>query len=57
MPKPPVSRRSGFFFIAGGCAFLVAALLARQPAFTGVGFAFLGIGASWVAKARRSGQR
>jgi hypothetical protein len=48
------SKQSGYLFIAAGIAFFAAAALGKQPAFAGVGAAFVAIGAGMVHKARKA---
>jgi hypothetical protein len=50
---PRSLRTGGYTFLAVGVAFLGVAFLAGQEAFTGVGFAFLGLGLAFAANARR----
>ena len=52
------SRRrtvAGALFLASGIAWMSAASIGQQPAWYGVGAAFIAIGASFLARARRSG--
>lgn len=47
-------KRSGYLFLAGGCAFFLAAFFGKQAAFYGLGAMFLAIGASYLRKAKDS---
>ncbi|KRA33771.1 hypothetical protein ASD68_12530 [Rhodanobacter sp. Root627] len=47
------AKRSGYLFMAAGCAFFLAAYLGAQVAFYGIAAAFIAIGASRMARARR----
>lgn len=44
-------ERSGYLFIAAGCAFLLTAVVGKQTAFYGVGAMYLAMGASYLRKA------
>lgn len=46
-------KGAGAAFFGSGIAFLVASLLAEQPAFIGVACAFLALGVVFLGKARR----
>ena len=54
MLSSETAKLSGYFLIAGGCMFFIAAYFGKQVAFCGVGAAFIAIGASNVARAKRS---
>lgn len=47
-------RLSGILFIAAGASFFVAALLADQVSFHGVGVALCGVGIAILVQARRN---
>jgi hypothetical protein len=49
--KPPGNlRAAGIAYLGTAAAFLAVAWLGHQPAFTGVGFAFAGIGLAWLLR-------
>ena len=54
---PPRSDRNlrgaGIAYLCTAVAFLGVAFFAGQTAFTGVGFAFLGLGVAFIARGRR----
>lgn len=54
MPKPKNPKLSGYLFIAAGCMFFLAAYHGKQVAFWGAGIAFIAIGGSLVARAKRA---
>lgn len=45
-------RAAGISYLGSGIAFLAVAWLAQQPAFTGVGFAMVGLGLAWLLRGR-----
>lgn len=47
-------QRAGILFLASGCAFVAASLLAQQPAFLGVSAAMFGLGGAFFIRARRT---
>ena len=49
-------KAAGTLFLVSGIAFMTAAALAGQVAFTGVGAAFISLGVVFLAKARKDGQ-
>lgn len=53
-PQDPKSLRgAGIAFLATGVAFAAATLVARQPAFIGVGASLIALGLAFLARARR----
>jgi hypothetical protein len=48
-------RAAGFTWLAVAIAFLGVAFFGGQASFTGVGFAFLGLGIASIARGRRGG--
>lgn len=50
-PKPNLS---GALFVLAGIAFIVAYAFSQQIAFIGVSAAFIGIGASLIARSRKA---
>jgi uncharacterized membrane protein (UPF0136 family) len=48
------TKVSGYLFIAAGCMFFFAAYLGKQVAFWGVGLALIAVGATYVARAKRT---
>jgi hypothetical protein len=50
---PKNQKLGGRLMLFAGLAFFVAAALGRQPAFYGVGAAFLAIGLANISKARK----
>ena len=52
-PTSNMTPLAGGLFIASGVAFLVAAILSRQIAFTGVGISMMTIGIVFIAKAKK----
>lgn len=49
-------KAASILFLTAGSAFMVAAGLAGQNAFIGVGAAFISLGVVFLAKARKDGQ-
>lgn len=45
-------RAAGISYLGSGVAFLAVAWLAHQPAFSGVGFAMVGLGLAWLLRGR-----
>lgn len=56
MLPTPRPRIAGALFLAGGIAWMGAASIGHQPAWYGVGAAFLAIGISFLARSRRPGR-
>lgn len=46
-------RAAGVGYLASAIAFLCVAWFGDQPAFTGVGLSFLGLGIAFIARGRR----
>lgn len=47
-------KASGILFILSGLTWFLAAALGKQPALVGVGVAFLGVGGSFIIRAKKT---
>ncbi len=47
-------KAGGYLFIASGVTFFISSILADQIAFTGVGAAFIAIGAAYIKQAKNN---
>lgn len=56
MSAPRRLAVSGTLFLVGGIAWMSAASIGHQPAWYGVGAAFIAIGTSFLGRARRAGR-
>lgn len=56
-PNPKMTPLAGALFMVAGVAFIAAALLSRNIAFTGVGTAMIAIGVVFIAQSKKGGPK
>jgi len=49
----PNNAKGGYLFIASGICFMAAAIFSEQVYFSGVGVAFICIGAAFISKSKK----